>query len=131
MQTSLPALLITMIDSLSAIRLVLGLDVRSEDLEILRDIDSARKTLLRAGIKDCLIHVRSHRNIAVALNSEADFCAGVIAFSQSEQHHKEEIEKCPPECTRLNRCSACQWNKRVNAFLKIFAVESLLLDIWK
>ena len=130
LQMPLSSLLVILTDSLSALRLVLGLDVRSEDPEILRDIDSARRTLLRAGIKDCLIHVRSHRNVSVALNCKADYYAGVIAFPQIEEHHKKEFEKCPPECTRTNRCSACAWNKRVNEFLQSFATGQLQLAFW-
>jgi ribonuclease HI len=101
-----------LVDSLSAIRLTLGLDIRNEDRQILREIDEARTFLYKLNFQDVFIHVRSHRNVPVKLNSQADRLAG--AFSHSAFVEKV---KCQPECPALKKCEACQWNSTVNAFL--------------
>ena len=72
--------IIILVDSLSAIKLALGTDVRKEHLEILREIDGFRKKLLEKNVKDFFIHVRSHRNVSVFLNGSRHVCWAVIDF---------------------------------------------------
>ena len=115
-------------DSLSAIRLTLGLDVRQENLEELREIDKARKILFEKNIKDVFIHVRSHRNIPVALNREADRYAGLSSFLEGDNI---EVEKCKAECSFQSPCEACKWNRRANEFLRSLSPAPLQLDIWQ
>ena len=74
---------VLIIDSLSAIKLTLGLDVREENLEILRKIDISRKVLKEKNVKEFFLHVRSHRKVPVELNCKADDYAGVFAFCAS------------------------------------------------
>ena len=100
-----------LIDSLSAIRLVLGLDVRTENIEILREVDRVRQILQSRGIKEVFVHVRSHRNNSVPLNTRVDRVAGVFSKSTSK-----EKSKCEPSCA-ISQCTACQWNKSVNDFV--------------
>jgi hypothetical protein len=118
---------ILIVDSLSAIKLTLGLDVRGDFFEILREIDGFRKTLFEKNVKDFFIHVRSHRNVFVKLNSEADMYAGVFSFMEGGH---SEPEKCPPECTGSSLCQPCQWNHRVNEFLRGIQPTLLQLCIW-
>jgi ribonuclease HI len=100
-----------LIDSLSAIKLILGLDVREEDLEILRDIDTFRKETKNRNIQEVFVHVRSHRNTPVPLNSRADHIAG--KFSQSTF---KDRSKCEQSCRSI-KCNACTWNETVNSFI--------------
>ncbi len=120
--------IIILVDSLSAIKLALGTDVRKEHLEILREIDGFRKKLLEKNVKDFFIHVRSHRNVSVFLNSQADMYAGLSSILEGDFF---DIEKCAPECIPELRCEACQWNCRVNGFLRSFAPAPLHLDLWE
>jgi ribonuclease HI len=101
-----------LVDSLSAIRLTLGLDVRNEDSQILRKIDETRESLYKSEFQDVFIHVRSHRNVGVQLNTQADRLAGVFSHSAFV-----EKVKCKPECRALKQCEACEWNTKVNSFL--------------
>jgi hypothetical protein len=120
--------IILIVDSMSAIKLILGLDVRREFFETLRDIDGFRKTLFDKNSKDIFIHVRSHRNVPVRLNSEADYYAGLHVMMEGAP---SEAEKCPPECPAISLCQACQWNSQVNSFLKRIQPEPLPLCLWQ
>ena len=122
-ETASDYVMIVLSDSLPAIRLTLGIDVRKEEREILREIDLSRKALLKNGFSDHLIHVRSHRNVPVPLNSLADFYAGGFAFAMREEHHKKEHENCPAECSPSKLCPACVWNFQVNEFVKTLHVS--------
>lgn len=103
-------------DSLSALRLTLGLDERSDNLDILRSIDESRKITTQREIKEYFIHVRSHRNIAVPLNEQADYYAGSVAAARLNTIN-QDCKKCAQECTVKSPCSACAWNKEVNKFI--------------
>ena len=109
--------IVVLVDSLSALKLILGTDVRNKDLEIFRKIDQHRKNLYERQARDFFIHVRSHRKISVPLNCEADFQAGSIAFAKFAQIPRETTKCKPSECKEGSRCEACSWNTRVNAFL--------------
>lgn len=114
-------------DSLSALRLILGLDERSDDLETFREIDVSRKFLLEKQVQEYFIHVRSHRNVPVPLNSKADFWAGSIAAARLGKTH--ESQKCEPACTKQTPCSPCAWNRKINLFLSEFACAMLDVPI--
>ena len=117
-------------DSLAALRLMLGLDERSGELEIFRETDGARKWLLENNVEEYFIHVRSHRNIPVPLNTKADVFAGSIAAARLGDA-KPECEKCASECIRQSPCSACLWNRKVNHFLRMHSSTALELSIWQ
>lgn len=104
-----------LVDSLSAIKLVLGLDVRREDFQVLREIDVLRLSLSKQKVAEFFIHVRSHRNTPVPLNSLVDHVVG--SFSKST--NAQEKSKCEPICTSA-KCEACLWNEKVNAFISSF-----------
>ncbi len=114
-----------MCDSLSAIRLTLGLDFRSEETDILRTIDTTRKVLFERNVKDHFCHVRSHRNIHVPINREADLRAGSLTGSLGEQN------KCKKDCKKAMRCSACLWNKSVNEFTSRSPQRQLASSLWE
>ncbi len=108
-----PCQVVFLIDSLSAIRLILGLDERNEDLELLREIDKERIAL--ENVQEVFIHVRSHRKTPVELNNKAD----LIASKYSGSHFCDKT-KCEKFCTNLVKCEACSWNEKVNTFLSSF-----------
>ena len=122
--------IILLSDSLSALRLMLGLDERSDELEIFRETDGARKWLLENNVKEHFIHVRSHRNIPVPLNTKADIFAGSIASARLG-NAGPECEKCALECTSQSLCSACLWNKKINQFIKEHSISFVQLSIWQ
>ena len=117
-------------DSLSAIRLMLGLDERSDELETFRDIDEARKWLIENNVQEYFIHVRSHRNVPVPLNTKADVFAGSVAAGRLGDA-KPECEKCDQECIKQSLCSACLWNQRINQFIQEHSFSFLNLSIWQ
>ncbi len=102
-----------LVDSLSAIRLVLGLDARNEELALLRSIDEARMALPQ--IQEVFVHVRSHRKTPVALNEKAD----LVASKHSGSIFSTKT-KCEASCTILTKCEACAWNEKVNQYLSTF-----------
>ncbi len=104
---------IFLVDSLSALRLILGLDERAEDLHLLREIDKERLAL--NNIQEVFIHVRSHRNTPVALNNKADKIAGKHSNSNFF-----ERTKCEKSCSSIVKCEACSWNDKVNKHLASF-----------
>ena len=122
-----PSTIVILVDSLSAIKLTLGLDVRNENLEELREIDKARKILHEKDVRDIFLHVRSHRNIPVKLNREADRHAGLFSFLEGDDC---ESEKCSHDCSRESPCQACQWNLEANIFLRSLNPTPLELNIW-
>ena len=122
--------IILLSDSLSALRLMLGLDERSDELETFRETDGARKWLLENNVKEHFIHIRSHRNIPVPLNTKADIFAGSIAAARLG-NAGPECEKCALECTIQSLCSACLWNKKINQFIQDHSTSSLDLSIWQ
>ena len=122
--------IILLSDSLSALRLMLGLDERSDELETFRETDGARKWLIENKVQEYFIHVRSHRNIPVPLNAKADFFAGSIAASRLGDA-KPETEKCGTECAKQSPCSACLWNQKVNQFIREHFFGNLWLSIWQ
>jgi hypothetical protein len=120
--------IIYIVDSISAIKLTLGLDVRNEHFDTLREIDGFRKTLCAKNVKEFFLHVRSHRNISVPLNSDADMYAGMSSWMEAPH---TETEKCSPECIPMLRCQACQWNQLVNDFVKKNSATPLSLTLWQ
>lgn len=114
-------IIVLLVDSLSALKLTLGIDVRNEQLETFRKIDQHRRRLQERKVLDIFIHVRSHRKISVALNCEADYQAGGVSLARCQSVPRETLSKCkPPECKADKNCDACDWNKKVNEFLCTF-----------
>ena len=66
--------------------------------------------------KEYFIHVRSHRQTPVPLNSKADFYAGSIAAARLGE--VSESKKCGTECTKVTPCAACSWNQKINFFVR-------------
>ncbi len=121
--------LIFLVDSLSAIKLTLGLDVRAEHLDLFGEIDEKQgKIFKNKNVEEIFIHVRSHRNVSVPLNLEADFYAGLPHLGEGQPSN---VEKCPPECKPQSLCQACQWNSKVNAFLASMHPTPKQLPIWQ
>lgn len=106
-------IIILLVDSLSAIRLCVGKDVRKKEQQALREIDEYTIKLLddrKASIH--YIHGRSHRKCMVPWNDRADKLAGDVWEGLPGAKPKAPEVKCKEDCQPANPCSACKWNKR-------------------
>ena len=122
---------IILIDSLSAINLCAGKDIRMKDHQTLRNIDErATKLLNDRNVKIHFIHVRSHRRIMVELNDLADQCASRLLNGVPSALPKNPTIKCKAECMTIAPCSACAWNAKVQEFVSKLKLTQLQLPLW-
>ena len=124
--------IILLIDSLSAIRLCVGKDVRMKEQQILRVIDE-HTIKLRDDRKASLhyIHVRSHRRCMVEWNDLADKLAGEVWNGLPGAIPKAPEMKCKADCQPASPCRACMWNQKVNAFLQDLHPIPVSLPLWQ
>ena len=123
---------IMIVDSLSAIRLCVGKDVRMKEQQALREIDERTIKLLdERQVSLHYIHVRSHRRHMVPWNDLADKLAGEVWEGLPGAKPKAPEMKCKEDCQPANPCSACMWNTNVVSFLQKLHPTAIPLPLWQ